>query len=230
MIDVFTVEVPDKLEACVYETLLTHVEPWKKHEIQRFAREDLRLRALFSDLLIRYVIIRETGMLNREIEFFKDAYGKPFLEKRHDVHFNISHSGRFVAAALDSRPVGIDVEEISEIDLNICSQFYSREECDDLMNMSDREAYFFTLWTLKESFIKFYGTGLWLPLNAFTIKYLGRDRIAMLVEGKPVGVFFRQYDLHKKYKMAVCSDHGGFSDYVNTVPAASLVDSFLELE
>nr|WP_237391871.1 4'-phosphopantetheinyl transferase superfamily protein [Paenibacillus dendrobii] len=87
------------------------------------------------------------------------------------MHFNISHSGEWVVCALDSLPVGVDVEEIKEAPFEISKRFFSREERTFLFNEAEevRNESFYYIWTLKESYIKAIGQGLSYGLESFTV-------------------------------------------------------------
>ena len=77
--------------------------------------------------------------------------GKPYL-RDFDLNISLTHSGEYVGCVVSNKPVGIDIEEIREIRTAVISRVCSSEELEYLIqnNLSD----FFTLWTLKESYIK----------------------------------------------------------------------------
>jgi 4'-phosphopantetheinyl transferase len=217
----------ERFDPILYERLSNHVTPEKKARLKRFVREEDRLRGLFADLLIRDAIRQRIGLSNEEILFDSNYYGKPFLTGREDVRFNLSHSGVWVVGCIDDRAVGIDVEEIQPIDLDISENYFSKDEHQDLMAKPDKFDYFFTLWSLKESYIKILGKGLSHPLNTFSMKFLSPREIIMNVEGKRVDdIFFKQYDIDSKYKMAVCASHDRFPDNVEIVTTTHLIEKF----
>ena len=96
------------------------------------------------------------------------------------------------------------------------------------MSKADKFDYFFTLWALKESYIKILGKGLSHPLNAFSIKFSSPGEIIINVEDQRIGdIFFRQYEIDKAYKMAVCAAHDQVPDCVNMVTTDQLIKKFL---
>ncbi|MGD2085213.1 MAG: 4'-phosphopantetheinyl transferase superfamily protein [Candidatus Aminicenantes bacterium] len=231
MIDVYAVRLnfQEKINPEVLERLLNCVAPRKKERLKRFYHREDTLRGLFADLLIRDVIIQKTGLNNEDISFTTNDYGKPFLKDRNDVQFNLSHSGVWVVGVIDHQIVGIDVERVQEIDLDISKNYFSPDEHEDLMSKGDKFDYFFTLWALKESYIKILGKGLSHPLNAFSIKFTSTGEIIIKVEGQRVGdIFFRQYDIDKAYKMAVCAAHDQIPGHVNMVTTEELIKNFLD--
>ncbi len=215
----------------IVDDLLSRVEPTKEVRLRRFVRQEDKLRGLFADLLIRDLIMQRTGLKNEEIEFFTNQYGKPFLKGMDDVQFNLSHSGNWVVAVIDDQKVGIDIEQIQSIDLDIAKHYFSESEHKDLMRHGDRLAYFFTLWSLKESYIKILGEGLSHPLNAFSICFKEDGEIMIYVEGKQLdNIFFTQYDVDPGYKMGICACHGNLPKHVNIVTQDQLIRKFTETE
>ena len=85
-----------------------------------------------------------------QIEFEKGVKGKPFLKDYADFHFNISHSGDFLAVAFANSSVGVDVEKIRPVNPKIANRFFTKEEEEFIKNEND----FFYVWTRKEAFIK----------------------------------------------------------------------------
>jgi len=217
-----------KIDYAVMDELMTKVEASKEVRLRRFVRQEDRLRGLFADLLIRDRIKQETGLDNECIDFCTNEYGKPFLRDVDLFHFNLSHSGDWVVCAIDEKPVGIDVEEIQEIDLDISKHYFSRQEHEDLMNRKDRIAHFFSLWSLKESYIKILGKGLSHPLNAFSIRFLESGEISIFVDGvKLDNIYLRQYDVDVNYKMGICAQHEQLPACVNLVIMEDLIRSFV---
>jgi 4'-phosphopantetheinyl transferase len=227
--DVYAVRLDfqEEIDPLVFEGLMNCVSSEKKERLKRFYRREDTLRGLFADLLSRHMIMQKTGLENEEIFFTTNEYGKPFLKDREDIQFNLSHSGVWVVGVIDHQVVGIDVERIQEIDLDISKNYFSPDEHEDLMSKADKFDYFFTLWALKESYIKILGKGLSHPLNAFSIKFIKPGEIIINVEGQRIkDIFFRQYDVDEAYKMAVCAAHDQIPGYLNQLTTNQLTNMF----
>ena len=69
------------------------------------------------------------------------------------MYFSISHSGSFVACAIDSRPVGIDIEAYRNIPDTLAKRICTEEELLFIFEKSDKINYkkFFSVWTAKEA-------------------------------------------------------------------------------
>ncbi len=96
-------------------------------------------RTLLGDVLVRYLICKRMAGKNEKLRFKKNNFGKPLLVSSPFAHFNISHSGEWVVAALSSYPVGIDVEEIKSAPLEISKHFFSKDEDLTLSELGNRQ-------------------------------------------------------------------------------------------
>ena len=82
--------------------------------------------------------------------------GKPYASG-HPLHFNLSHSGRYVAAAVDKKPIGIDIECPRPFSERLAARVCSPDE----LKWLDGDALRFAqLWTVKEALLKYRGTGI----------------------------------------------------------------------
>lgn len=211
MMEIYAVRIAKQIERFRFETLLGCLPEEKQARIKRFLKFEDSMRALAADILARTALCRRLNLKNSEISFSTNAYGKPFLDKRKDVHFNVSHSGEWGVCAVDSKPIGIDIQEIHPIDLDIAKRFFSQEEYKDLLNKDENERlfYFYDLWTLKESYIKAVGKGLSIPLDSFTIRVLDGG-ITLESKKRAESFYLRQYSIDADYKLSVCATHRTF--------------------
>jgi len=223
---IYAINFNDQFHECDNEALMDFVGSEKKEKLKRFRFMEDRVRGLYADLLIRYILIKEHGFSNEEIQFGKNKYGKPHLDCGSDIHFNYSHSGNWIACAVDQSPIGIDVEEVNDIDFAISERFFSEGEVQYLNAKKEdaKKECFFDFWTLKESYIKAIGMGLSKGLGSFTIQ-IDEEQGTIECDGWK----FRQYDAGDDYKFSVCAEHEGFPGGVEMVLAED-VGSFFKTE
>lgn len=139
-----------------------------------------------------------------------NEYGKPFLARYGNIHFNLSHAGQWVAAVVSNKPVGVDVEKMEPIDaLSIARRFFAEPECNDLLHLrpEQRLSGFNAVWTMKESYVKLRGTGLHLPLRSFYLRRAmdGDGRLHEVRDDTGTLAWCRNVPLEDGYKLAVCS-------------------------
>ncbi|QSF46223.1 4'-phosphopantetheinyl transferase family protein [Paenibacillus tianjinensis] len=197
-----------------YMSYLKFLSKEKGERLSRFSRKDDFLRSLVADLLIRLMLVKNMNLSNMDIRISSNSYGKPFIQG-HSVEFNVSHSGEWVTAVISQSPVGIDVEKIRPIDLDIAKKIFTEKEYADIVAKNDKERneYFFDLWTLKESYIKAYGHGLSIPLDSFSFSVKDQN-ISFENNHSQEHFYFRQYQVHSQYKLAACSSHSDFPQEV----------------
>ena len=102
-------------------------------------------------------ILREQYQISQP-ELIIGPHGKPYLEN--GPHFSISHSRRMVAVAIGDRNMGLDIEVIRRFHQLVPQRIMSRTEYQWFCRRGELKRDFFALWTLKESYFKYLGTGL----------------------------------------------------------------------
>ena len=125
-------------------------------------------------------------------------HGKPYFPQKANCQFNLSHSGSLALCALDKSPVGVDIQVVkrwrSALPARVCSQ----RELDWLSRQNDHWSAFTTLWAMKESWVKYTGQGLTIPISSVCVPIPGKD--SLLRWGK---LWFRLYAGYG-WRAAVC--------------------------
>ena len=159
-------DIPDETLSFLGEL----VSPEKKIRAAKLFHKHDRINLLIGEILLRVAIQKRAGIAGAAVAFSKDEKGKPVLLSPAGLHFNISHSGDLIACALSDKPVGIDVQIIKPLANDIASRFFSADEREYLKKESgDPNAAFCRIWAMKESYIKWDGRGLSLPLSSFSV-------------------------------------------------------------
>jgi len=153
-----------------FDNLLQFVSKEKQERIRKYHFFQDARNCLLGDVLSRIEICQASGLCNEQIIFSINDYGKPFLENNNRIHFNISHANNYIVCAVSDEPIGIDIETIKTTDFNfkIAERFFSPDETTYIM-ADEGITRFFEVWTKKESWIKWKGKGLHIPLNSFCI-------------------------------------------------------------
>ncbi|MDB5084187.1 MAG: holo-[acyl-carrier-protein] synthase [Bacilli bacterium] len=207
-----------------FEHLMNCVSEERRAKIKKFINPADAHRGLIGEVLIRSIICKQFQISNDQIFFITQQYGKPCVTGIPSFHFNVSHSGRWIVCAVDCHPVGIDVEEIKPIDLEIAKHYFSMEEYLYLMEQPEhrRVSCFYELWTIKESFVKLVGKGLALPPRSFSVNPEAMHHHSVRLADSYVSCFFKRLNVGPHYKMAICSTRGDF-------PAQMIVKRYDEL-
>ncbi|NKF08853.1 4'-phosphopantetheinyl transferase superfamily protein [Clostridium gasigenes] len=192
-----------------YSKLLDNISPEKKERVYRYIRNEDKIRALFSEILIRHIIIKTLKYRNEDIKFEYNKYGKPCLINDKNFHFNISHSGEYIAVIVDNKEVGVDVEKIGDMEIiDLAKRFYTKSEYEYIVKQDEIQQAntFYKIWTLKESYVKFAGKGLSIPLDSFTFSKRNDGNIILQDNNESDKfVYFLSYDITNEYIVSVCS-------------------------
>lgn len=168
-------EVVQRVGAAPLLALLSEAER-ERHARFRFAED--REIFLVAHALNRVHLARALGCEPAALSFQVSERGRPELAgpeaaREPRLRFNLSHTHGLVASALAlEHDVGIDVERLDrnvEL-LAVGSRVFSARELEALHALPSeaQRARFFSLWTLKEAYVKAIGKGLSWPLQAIS--------------------------------------------------------------
>ena len=138
----------------------------------------------------------------RPLDIAANENGKPYLTAAPDVHFSLSHSAAWAVCAVSDHPVGVDIQQCRSFKPNIADRFFHPDEVQYLSSLSpaERENAFYTLWALKESYVKADGRGLRL-LRQFCVDIACQP--PAITVGAPGSLFVPDFP-DPAYKLGVC--------------------------
>jgi len=144
----------------------------ERDRASRFRVESARSAFVLTRSALRLLLAGYLEESPRQIRFRFTDHGKPFLDGRSDLHFNVSHTdGLALLAFARKRRIGVDVERIRpQTDaLKLARRFFSHSERAELEDLDAGElaSGFFRCWSRKEAYIKARGEGLSIPLHQF---------------------------------------------------------------
>lgn len=192
-----------------YELSADEKKQRKEHE--------LGLYLLQTGLKERYDLLLNIEELQAEI--VTGEHGKPRFKTHTEIHFNISHTDGMVVCALSDEPVGIDVELIHDFKDSLPRRVLTEKEQELLFRYKDdvekyRE-HFFRFWTLKESYLKWDGSGFHKEPQTFSFEPdPKRESVWILSSDK--SMYFGQEILNEKYILTICSAAVSEYSLINT--------------
>lgn len=161
-IRLFSLDISQADDA-LYEACLPLISAERKRRADRYRFPADKRRCVFSEMLLRYAY-RQSGGDPFEMQIAYRKQGKPYLSSDESFHFNLSHAGDMIVLASAADEVGVDVEKTDRMldQERIGALIFTDEERRFLAEASDaeRNERFFRLWTAKESYLKYLGTGL----------------------------------------------------------------------
>ena len=177
---------------------------WRREKIDALRRLPDKIQSLGAGILLQKAL---PGSDLNQIRFGEN--GKPFLSGRDDIFFSISHSEKKVVCAFSDRPVGADIEKRFHFDSDLIHHVYLDSETEYITaNFPDPDAAYTDLWTIKESLMKYLGTGLSLDPRDIRID-LAPPVTAYCKSADCAGLSFTLLG-GDDYSLAVCSEYGDF--------------------
>jgi 4'-phosphopantetheinyl transferase len=153
----------------------------ERQKAVRLRNDKNQNRAIVSRGLLRFFLGWYLRVDPAAIEFSYGATAKPSLTTGPGLEFNVAHCDDLLLYAFTCQhSVGIDVEHVRELPelLAIASRFFSRREQDLLavLPAADQTTTFYTLWTLREAYVKMQGSGLSDDIQNLDLLYLLKTR------------------------------------------------------
>ena len=145
------------------EGLLDLVGIRRREKVIRYRMPDDRKRSLGAGIIIRK-ILDENGLTESCLRYSDNE--KPVVD---GLFFNVSHAGDYVVGVLSDCEVGCDIEKNANAPLEVAEHYFYHSELAYIKAAKNKDKAFFTLWTLKESYMKMTGRGMSLPLDSFEV-------------------------------------------------------------
>lgn len=203
----------------IYYISIDHVTDNNIKKWQQYISEERRLRAseylfwddvkrcVMGEMLVLYALYDFFEMPPNKIEFELLEYGKPVIKGANECQFSLSHSGKWVVCAVSSSLVGIDIEKKDERHTQIAKNYYTEYENNRIQMISDYEGRieeFYKIWTLKESYMKITGLGLYKGTDTFEFHSEGGKEILYENDGMSNGKYcFLSESMDEQYIMSL---------------------------
>ena len=189
------------------EPLLPRISESRRSRVLSMKQESTRVQSVLAELLLRRALREEYG-LGELPKIDTGEKGKPFFPDHPEIHFNLSHCKYAVACALDSAPVGVDVQEYRPLRDKHCTSVPSvyrvlsekeRTWVQAGKTAHEQDRRFFAVWTCKEAYGKAVGEGFLYHLPS--TEFLPRKK-----PWRQSGYLFRYCDLGNT-ALTLCGEH-----------------------
>ena len=197
MMKLYRININNLADPLQNRKLLEQVGPERRKNVLRYRMLNDRKRSLGAGIIIKK-ILNENGLSESSLKYSEN--GKPVAD---NIFFNVSHAGDYVAGVLSDCEVGCDIEQIADAPFEIAEHYFNLTECEYIKSQHDKNKAFFTLWTLKESYMKMTGKGMRIPLNSFEIVRSENEFILGKASGKQC--FFKTIEF-EDYVFSVCNE------------------------
>lgn len=107
--------------------------------------------------------------MNNEIVFDTIEHGKPMLENNDKFYFNISYTHNIIVLVISEGEIGVDVKKLIPCNFKIIDRSFTKHEKEYIFSSFPVDEAFTEIWTKKEAYTKYKGTGLSMPLRSFCV-------------------------------------------------------------
>ena len=163
VIHVYAVDCTPYLSDDAVTRALPHLDKQRGKRVARLRVPLKRAQCVCAGLLLTALF----GSEGAPPSFTYGAHGKPYLVGDNTPDFSLSHSDRWVFCAVSDLPLGMDAQEKRNVSRRLPSRILTSQEADWVNAYS--EPRFRRIWTMKEAYVKYTGTGLSVPLGSVEV-------------------------------------------------------------
>ena len=209
----------------MYQRLYQLASEERKKKADRYRDREDSKRCVVAELLLRAALLDTRQIRMPSIEY--GAYGKPYVEAVEGFYYNLSHSGEWVVLGYSDNEVGIDIEQVcmTEGRKQVAAMSFSPKEQKYIFEATGKgedALRFSRVWTAKESYLKYLGTGLSKCMSSFMVDVHSgcvRD------DSHPdEDIRINSLFLSKGYCISACGKYSGM--VINIVKVEELLERF----
>ena len=105
-------------------------------KVTGYKNPGVRRTKLLGEGMIRRLLFRLWGLHKKDYLIRIGEHGKPLVESRFSVWYNLSHSGDYIVAAFSHLEVGIDIEQKRKARMEVARRFFHPAEIQCLQNLA----------------------------------------------------------------------------------------------
>lgn len=167
---VYAVDCTPWLSERAVEDSLPYLDEKRRLRIRRLRVPLKRAQCVAAGLLLTRVL----GDNSTPPALAYGDNGKPYLADCPDTYFSLTHTDKWVFLAVSDGEIGIDAQMPRKVCPRLAARSTSPEEL--AWVKENTEPNFTRLWTMKEAYLKYTGTGLSTPIREVGISVPPIDR------------------------------------------------------
>lgn len=156
-----------------HDTLFSLLSKERQEKILRYRYDSDKILSLYAGVLTRLALMRELSCTNDQLAFVYTDKKKPRLlpdpAHPYPVDFSFSHTRQAVLLGVTKEgQIGVDIEQLRSAPFRVMPSVFHPEEISYVEHAStDKKNYhFYEIWTRKEAYAKYLGTGLSKTLSS----------------------------------------------------------------
>lgn len=212
MADTLPLQNPQRLN-----DYLNQITAIRREKILRLKSIQAQALSMGAEMLLQKALVKSWG-INKELAIEIGSHGKPGFIDEPEIHFNLSHSGNYVVCALAGDAVGVDLQKMKALNLELARRYFAKEEVKWLFDLpvEKQKKSFFDLWSIKESYMKYTGKGFALPMKSFAVRigaeFSDNSEVTVYEGNKKITVAFKKYVGLEGYVLWCCSSSSNFEE------------------
>lgn len=151
----------NKFDENKIEKITSDIKPRKLHKINKIKNKKYQKQKIISEYILMKGIKKYFELDYKQLDFKINKNGKPYIKNKKNLYFNISHSNDYCIGAFSNKKIGVDIEKIRKVNINIINKFATENEKKYILksknNIIER---LFEIYTLKEAYFKMKGKNL----------------------------------------------------------------------
>lgn len=126
-----------------------------QNKIKKILTDRDKKLSILSKYILKNILSQKYNLDYTNIYY--NEFNKPFID---GIYFNISHSNDYIVICFSENKIGIDIEKIRKVNLNIINYFCTKKEKKYILKSKNKYKALFEIFCLKEAYFKMKGTNL----------------------------------------------------------------------
>ena len=147
------------LNDCFITDNLGRLPKLRQEQCVCYRQDADKINCILAYLLLEQGLREQYG-ITAPVSFAYNKHSKPYLQEHPNIFFSISHCKKGVICGLSEVEIGIDIQDVRSLDLDVARRVCSKNELRELERSDDPARLFCRMWTKKESYIKMRGISI----------------------------------------------------------------------
>lgn len=154
-----------------------------KDRLNKIVKVNDKKLFILSRFLLNKLLDSKYNIDYKKLKIYYNKFNKPLTN---NIFFNISHKANYCVVCTSLKKIGVDIEKIKHINLNIINYVCTYYEKEYILNSNDIDKSFFEIFCLKEAYIKMLGSNLSsiknIEFRKFNEKFICSSNYNIIIE------------------------------------------------
>ena len=140
-----------------YDNNLSYLNENDKNRINKLINNNDKKLYIISRILLINILKDKYLIDYKELIIRYNKYNKPYID---NLYYNISHSHEYAVVVSSNKEIGVDIEKVRDVDINIINYFCTDNEKKYILESTNKYKSLFEIFCLKEAYFKMIGSGI----------------------------------------------------------------------